>query len=385
MSPGALTDPTELAEPWNAWRERRAPTHVIHLDAAAAGRPSFDVQRAIAHHLRRESEAGAYIAEAEAATLIDLGRRQLGVLVGVPAAGIAFVESATAALNALLAAWPLPPQATIAVAPSEWGSNLRAMRMHDMRIRLLDADPEGLIDLASLRDLVTSNPPSIVHVTASAAHRRLVQPAEAIVTICHERGVPVWLDAAQALGQIDAASAADAVYATSRKWLCGPRGVGVLGIAEPWWDQLAVEPMVLNPSAPPVARLESDEANVAGRVGLCIAVQEYLDNDPEAIHQRLTQVADTARDILQEVGGWHLVPSATDAGAITALSPSHGQDVVVERGRLLEQHRILVTASQPQRAPHDQVGPTLRISPHVDTTRAQLRALAAVLAEPMNG
>ena len=33
---------------------------------------------------------------------------------------------------------------------------------------------------------------------------------------------------------------ADAIYATGRKWLTGPRGVGLVGVTEPWWDRLTI-------------------------------------------------------------------------------------------------------------------------------------------------
>lgn len=380
MSSEPVTDTSELAEPWRAWGRQRPPTQVIHLDVAASGRTSFAVQHAVSRHMRRESEIGAYPAQAEAGHLIDRGRSQLAALLGIAPHGIAFVESATAALTTLLSTWPLPAAAVIGVAPSEWGSNLRAMRMHGLAIRILDTDATGAIDVPALRDVLTSDPPSVVHVTASAAHRGLLQPVDDIVAACHEHGTPVWLDVAQGLGQIDVASAADAVYATSRKWLCGPRGVGVLGVADPWWHQLTAEPLALNPHASPIMRLESDEANVAGRLGLCTAVQEYLDIDPAALHQRLTDLARTTRELLAEVPGWRVVPAAAEAGAIVAISSTHGQDIVTERQRLLDEHGILVTASQPSRAPHDSVGPTLRVSPHVDTTPAQLAALAVALA-----
>ena len=41
----------------------------------------------------------------------------------------------------------------------------------------------------------------------------------------------MWVDAAQALGHVGTACGADAIYATSRKWLCGPRGIGVTVVA----------------------------------------------------------------------------------------------------------------------------------------------------------
>ena len=47
------------------------------------------------------------------------------------------------------------------------------------------------------------------------------------------------------------ACGADAIYATSRKWLTGPRGVGLLGVTEPWWDRLTVRTPQLYRSGQP--------------------------------------------------------------------------------------------------------------------------------------
>lgn len=341
---------------------------------------SADVQRAVAEHLHRESEAGAYVAEAEAATTIDAGRAQLGALLGVPADGVAFVESAIAALHSLLTSWPLPAQASVAVAPSEWGPNLRAFRMHGLELRQLAVDGNGHIDIDALRNQLATRPPSLVHLSLVAAHRGLIQPVDDIVTLCRAASVPVWVDAAQALGHVEAASTADAVFATSRKWLCGPRGVGVLGVAAQWWPRLRVEPLALQPDGPVVARLESDEANVAGRLGLCVAVQDYLSRGPAVVQRRLAEIGTLAHEALSAVPGWRLVPSTAASGAIIALQPTDGQDVTAERHRLLVDHHILVTASQPARAPLEMTSPSLRISPHVDLTGTQLEALTGELA-----
>ena len=81
-------------------------------------------------------------------------------------------------------------------------------------------------------------PPAAVHLTQVTSHRALVQPAAAAAAICRAAGVPLWVDAAQALGHVDTAWGADAIYGTSRKWLTGPRGVGVLGVAAQWQDRL---------------------------------------------------------------------------------------------------------------------------------------------------
>ena len=375
-----------LDQPWRHWAAGRPAFAGAHLDSAAAGRMSTAVQQAMTDHLSRESQVGAYVAEAEAGPVIVAGRAALGLLLGLPTEGIAFVESASAALRALLDAWPLPESATVAVAPSEWGPNLRAFRMRGLNVRTLPVDKVGLIDLDALARLLASDPPSLVHVTHVAAHRGLIQPIDEIVAICRAAGAPVWVDAAQALGHVAvvssvaAVSSADAVYATSRKWLCGPRGVGVLGIAERWWPQLRAEPLVLAPDRPVVARLESDEANVAGRVGLCIAVAEYLDTGTVDVQHRLAVVGSLIRDAVSTLTGWRLVPSSPSFGAIVAIEPTGGQDVTAERRRLLSDHQILVTASQPARAPLELTAPSLRISAHVDLTATQLEELIRALS-----
>src|SRR5206468_10364033 len=94
-----------------------------HRDTAAASRTSPATRLTAARHADREASTGAYVAEAEASVVLDRARTSLADLVGLPADGLAFAESATSALESLLAAWPLTPGAPVAVAPSEWGPN----------------------------------------------------------------------------------------------------------------------------------------------------------------------------------------------------------------------------------------------------------------------
>ena len=104
---------------WDWWRERRPPAELVYLDTAAAGRSSTATLAATAGHAEREATRGAYVAQAEAAGVLDAGRAELAGLLGVPPAGLAFTESAESSLNALLTAWPLRPGDTVAVVPSE--------------------------------------------------------------------------------------------------------------------------------------------------------------------------------------------------------------------------------------------------------------------------
>jgi hercynylcysteine S-oxide lyase len=198
--------------------------------------------------------------------------------------------------------------------------------------------------------------------------------------VCRAAGAPLWVDAAQALGHVDAACDADAVYATSRKWLAGPRGVGMLAVAERAWERLDIlRPQIVGTGLPPIRYLESHEGHVAGRIGLATAVREYLAAGVNAVEARLTEIGRLTRSMLADVPGWAVVGPVDAAGAITAIRPLAGQDVVGTRTRLLVEHDILTTAGGVARAPRDMSEPLLRVSPHVDCTVDDLQRLADAL------
>ena len=341
--------------------------------------------RAVAAHAEREAEEGAYVAAALAAPVLDAARSDLAGLLGVEAGGVAFTESATAALSALLASWPLSQGDTVAVVPSEWGPNLDMFSHRGLRVAPLATDDSGAVDLEALGRFVAATPPAFVHLTQVTSHRPLVQPVAEAAAICKQAGVPLWVDAAQALGHADTACGADVVYATSRKWLTGPRGVGVLAVARPWWERMriqttALERAAMAPGAPPLRLLEAREAYVAGWVGLAHAVGEYLSAGPAAVHARLAEVGELTRSVLAGLDGWSVVGDVQAASATTALSPRNGQDVPDVRARLLREHKIVTTMALPVRAPRDMTGPYLRVSPHVDCTQEDLVLLRDALA-----
>ena len=373
---------------WRWWRERRLPAERIHLDSAAAGRSSRATLAATAAHAERESVLGAYVAMAEAEPVLAEGRARLARLLGVPAAGLTFVPSAETALTALLAIWPLSAGNehgdAVAVVPCEWGPNLHAFAARGLRITEIATHGDGAVDLAALERMLAGARPAFVHLTQVTSHRGLVQPIAEAAALCRAAGVPLWVDAAQALGHVDAACGADAIYATSRKWLTGPRGVGMIGVAEPWWDRLKVTAAdlfaVAQPAdSSPLWLVGAGEANVAAWVGLCTAVAEYLQAGPARIWDRLAEVGRQTREALAGVPGWEVADSPGTRSAIVALRATNGQDIPGTRARLLDEHGIVTTAGAVTRAPREMTEPLLRISPHVDCTPEDLARLRQAL------
>jgi hercynylcysteine S-oxide lyase len=361
-----------------AWRKARPRPAGRHLDSAACSRQGSRALDAAAHHARHEAELGGYVAEAASDDLLQQGRSVIGGLVGMAAADVAFVESAQAALATLLAGWRLPAGSRVACLPGEYAPTIAQVRASGLRPQPLPVDGLGRADVAGIARLLRDDPPSFVNLTHIGSHRGLLQPAAEVAAVCRDAGVPLVLDAAQSLGHVDVDLGADVVYATSRKWLAGPRGVGVL-IARPAFAAQLVPVLPEPEDVPPMRAFESGEAHVAGRVGLVVAVGDHLAAGPDRVRERLAAIGRATRELLDGVAGWSVVEPVDEPTATTTLRPPDGTGVVETRTRLLVEHGIVTSAIGPERAPGEMTGPVLRVSPHLDATVDDLEALAAAL------
>lgn len=361
-----------------AWRKARPRPAGRHLDSAASSRQTHRALEAAAHHARHEAELGGYVAEATAEDLLQQGRSVIGGLAGMAAADVAFVESAQAAFVALLSGWRLPAGSRVACLPGEYSPNVAQLRAHGLTTEFLPVDGVGRADLEGVQRLLAEEPPAFLHLTHVPSHRGVLQPAAEIAAMCRAAGVPLVLDAAQSMGHADTDLGADAVYGTSRKWLAGPRGVGMLCVRPALAARLT--PVLPEPEGvPPMRAFESGEAHIAGRVGLVIAVGEHLAAGPHRVRERLAAIGRATRESLDGVGGWRVIEPFDEPTATTTLTPPDGTDVVDTRTRLLNDHGIVVSAIGPERAPGEMTGPVLRISPHLDASLDDLEALAAAL------
>ena len=208
-----------------------------HLDVAACGVVSQQVLQAEIDHLRAEATRGGYVAELEAAPRIDAGRAALASMVGLAGSDVAFSEGGGASFATLLDAWPLETGARIGTVPSEYGGNARVLADRAARrgwqLIWLEVDDLGRVQrVPAGLDLVTF--PQV------ASQRGVAQPVAEVLA----SGVPLLLDVAQSLGQTAVPSGAAAYVGTSRKWLCGPRGVG-FAVVDPAWQRRLADPPTL--------------------------------------------------------------------------------------------------------------------------------------------
>jgi pyridoxal 5-phosphate dependent beta-lyase len=365
-----------------AWRDARPPVAGLHLDSAACSRQSFAVLDAAARHARHEAEVGGYVAAEAAQPVLDAGRAAVAALAGMPEADVVFTTGSLHALDLLLSSWP-PGGRTLTCLPGEYGPNLALMAAHGFARRTLPTDDEGRVALDEAAVSLAADPPDLVHLTAVASHRGVVQPLQQIARLCSELGLPLVVDAAQALGQVDCAVGVDAAYASSRKWMAGPRGVGVLAVRPTLLQRLRprLPPPEWAASLSVAQRLELGEANVAARVGFSVAIGEHIASGPVAVRARLAEVGRISRTVLADVPGWRVVEAVEEPSAITTLVPVDGADPQKVRAWLIAERRIVTTSAGIERAPRELTMPVLRISPHVDTTTDDLTTFAAALTD----
>ncbi|OBF05248.1 ergothioneine biosynthesis PLP-dependent enzyme EgtE [Mycobacterium sp. 852002-10029_SCH5224772] len=366
------------------WRSARPPMAGLHLDNAACSRQSLAVIEATAQHARNESEVGGYVAAEAAAPVLDAGRAAFAALTGMSDAEVVFTTGSLNALDLLLGGWPArtADRKRLACLPGEYGPNLAVMAAHGFDRRLLPTLDDGRVALDDAALALDTDPPDLVHLTAVASHSGVVQPVSMVAELCRELGLPLVVDAAQALGQVDCAAGADVTYSSSRKWIAGPRGVGALAVRRELMESL--RPRLASPQwapgSPSVAQqLEFGEANIAARVGFSLALGEHLAYGPAAVCARLAELGGLSRAVLADVAGWAVVEEAEEPSAITTLAPTDGADPAAVQAWLLAERRILTTFVGVQRAPLELTEPLLRISPHLDATADDLETFAEAL------
>jgi pyridoxal 5-phosphate dependent beta-lyase len=365
------------------WRAARPPFAGLHLDSAACSRQSLAAMDAAARHAVHESEVGGYVAAEAAAPVLDAGRMAVAALCGFPNAAEVEVLFTTGSLNALdllLGSWPSENR-TLACLPGEYGPNLAVMSAHGFTVRTLPIRDDGRLALDDAAYQLNEDPPDLVHLTPVASHSGVVQPLAMVAQLCRELGLPLVVDAAQALGQVDCAVGPDVTYASSRKWIAGPRGVGALAVRAELLERLTPRlpaPEWAQPSTV-AQQLEFGEANIAARVGFSVALGEHLAYGPVAVRARLAELGVASRAALVDVPGWQVVEEGEEPSAITTLVPVDGADPLAVRDWLLVERRIVTTYAGVQRAPLEMTAPVLRISPHLDTTAQDLETFAEAL------
>jgi cysteine desulfurase/selenocysteine lyase len=232
---------------------------------------------------------------------------------------------------------------------------------------------------------------SLVHVPTQGG---LVNPAVEVGRLCREAGVLFVLDACQSVGQlpIDVGELGCAVLAgNGRKFLRGPRGTGFLYMHPELIER--IEPVMLDLRAATwtapdryevredARRFEMWEADVAGRIGLGVAVDHALGWGIDAIAARNAHLADGLRRRLDELPGVTVRDRGAQRCAITTFTVA-GVESDVVRARLRAEDvnvSVSVATSAQLDLPHRGLDDVVRASVHYVNTDEELDRFAALV------
>ena len=262
---------------------------------------------------------------------------------------IAIMENATVAWGQAFLSIPLEKGDIILTSISEYASNyigfLQIKQRRGIDIQVIPNDKFGQVDVLKLEEMMTSRV-KLIAITHVPTNGGLVNPAEDIGKIARQHDVWYLLDACQSVGQMPINVkniGCDFLSATSRKYLRGPRGVGFLYVSSDRLDEL--EPVIMDlhgahwedtqtylPRSD-ARKFENWESNMAGILGMTVAIDYMLDLGVERIWERIQNLAEylrkglssTPRVKVQDLGVVRcgIVSFSTEADAFELKSKLH--------------------------------------------------------------
>ncbi len=292
------------------------------------------VVAAVVGHVRREAEIGGYEAAAERRDDLAAGYTAAAALLNCDPEDIAFVENATRGWDMAFYSIPWHDGGRIVTNEAAYASDylafLHVRRRFGIEIDVVPSEPDGALDLDAL-DRALQQPATLLALTHVPTNSGLVNPVAAAGTIAGERGVLYLVDACQSVGQMAvdvAAIGCDMLSTTSRKYLRGPRGAGLLYVRSdiaadldpPFVDLHAARWIERDDYrlADGARRFETWESNIAGRLGLGTAIDYALGWGLDRIEYWIGALARLARDRLRTTAGVTVTdPPAATAGIVT--------------------------------------------------------------------
>ena len=219
-----------------------------------------------------------------------------------------------------------------------------------------------------------------------------INPAKEIIAAAHRHGIPVLLDAAQAIQHmvVDVQDLDVDFLAFSSHKLYGPTGIGILYGKEEWLNQLPPYQgggeMIKTVTFARTTyndlpfKFEAGTPDMAGMIGLGAAVryvQELgLDNIQHAEHELMTY----ALDVLREIKGFRLIGNVDAEHRAGVISFLVGNIHPFDMGEILDQQGIAVRTGHHCAEPiMDRycIPGTVRASLAVYNTPAEMDRLAA--------
>lgn len=381
-----------------------------HFAHGSASQPPDAVYAAWQAWLDTERQMGAQRAAEHHAGALQGVRASVARLVNAQPGQIAFLGSASHAWSAAMSATLTAAQPVHVITTlDEYGANALALINAAQRGRLafsvMSSRPAQRSLLERLDDELQRVPDGhmpVVSLCVVPTAWGVATPLQDVAQRVHARGGLLMLDASHAVGQLPVdvrALGCDMLVFPSRKWLRGPKGLGVLCISDRALARLGVPDTLdvagatwladrrMQPHAD-ARRFEGNEFNPGLRLALGAASDCAMAIGIERIASRNAQVRAQVARTLEARFGWQAMEAGhADATALmTYALPAAAGDADAFVRRLWEAGvNASVVGTQHARWAMEATGASalLRLTPHYLTDDEEIERLALAMAGAM--
>ena len=337
---------------------------LVYFDNGATSQKPQAVIDALSHYYRAENSnihRGVHHLSEQATAAYEAARSKIRTFINARAdKEIIFVRGTTEAINLVAQSYGrnfLKAGDEIIVSAMEHHSNIVPWQMLceqvGAKLRVVPINHDGEIVMDEYRRLLNDKTKivSIAHVSNALG---TIVPVKEIVTLAHERGVPVLLDGAQAVPHIkvDVQALGCDFYPFSGHKMFGPTGVGVLyGRAEllekmpPYQgggDMISLVTFEKTHYNVLPYKFEAGTPHISGGIGLGAAI-DYLTNlDWDQVSAHEHRLLSYATEALSAIHGLRIIGTAREKAGVLSFvfDHVHAHDV----GTILDQEGVAVRA-----------------------------------------
>lgn len=404
MQIDALWDVAKIRQDFPILKEQVYGKPLTYLDnAATTQKPQIVIDTLDRYYAKENANIhrGVFCLSEQATKRFTSARRKVQAFLGAASEKeIIFVRGATEAINLVAHCYGrafLKAGDEVLVTHMEHHSNIVPWQILaneiGIRLKVAPINDRGELILEEFKKLLTEQVKfvSVVHVSNALG---TVNPVKEIVRLAHEKGVPVLLDGAQAVGHtpVNVQDLGCDFYALSGHKLFGPTGVGVLYGKREWLEKMppyqgggdmirtvTFEKTTYNDLP---YKFEAGTPHIEGVIGLGVAIDYITALGLARIEAYEQELLNYGTQKLLEIPGLRLIGTASHKSAILSfvLGDAHAHDI----GTILDRQGIAIRAGHHCAMPVMQrfgVPATTRASLAFYNTREEIDRLAAALRE----
>ena len=375
---------------------------LVYLDNAATTQKPTAVLKAMDEYyntINSNVHRGVHHLSQLATDAYEGGRRKVAEYINARHTHeVIFTRGTTEAINLVAACFGkkfLKSGDSILVSGMEHHSNIVPWQMiaeeKDAHLKVIPIDENGELILDELDEVLSSGVKLVAFNYVSNA-LGTINPVKEIVAAAHRHGIPVLLDAAQAVQhmEVDVQDLDVDFLAFSSHKLYGPTGIGILYGKEEWLNKLppyqgggemiktvTFEKTTYNDLP---YKFEAGTPDMAGAIGLGAAIDYVRELGIQNIQQAEHELMVYALDVLSEIEGLRFVGSVDATRRAGVISFLVGNIHPFDLGELLDKQGIAVRTghhcAQPVMDRYCIPG-TVRASMAVYTTAGDIDRLAA--------